>query len=271
MNPTQMGEPTMHSSTATPMVIEHCMDRGPVTGIVEPTSVPGLVVAPRVERTLGGSQWRFTGRWSVVHAASGKLVFRAPDASLGQARELAEMLGEYDLDWTRTGQEIVDDDAARKAADEVARLAYDALEQGRPIRLVASSWRQCPPPWLVTALNREQEVLDGYFCSNYPDAERMAIELAGDLKLDVATADKPWLIAGWDVTVSRSEEPVWELGCAVEGCPEVLVDGEYDGPVRHTGRAWLSEIATADYWLALDERRWLCPECRDLYPLAGRN
>lgn len=245
-----------------PAVIEHHTNSGFFVGVVEATAVPGLVVSPRLRQLPTTREWQFTGGWAVVHAGSGYLIAGSLDVGLGQAREAAELLGELGIDWTQRGEDIRDSGSIREQVGEVVDEVRQAVEEGRPVRAKASSWRRCPPGWEIVLRDAHSDEIEAFTEFTYADAEDSAVELGNAHGLY-----EPFLRRGLvaDITVQRARDSEWELTCARRDCPEALGHAAYGGPIRFATRSLLAEMASAEGWQRLDQLRWLCPDCRPLY------
>ncbi|TDD01283.1 hypothetical protein E1181_25600 [Saccharopolyspora terrae] len=263
------GTPTMHTHTdprtrpEVPNRIPLQLGKNQVVGIVEPTPVPGLAVAPRLRRDIVTGQWRFTGQWGLVHVASGCQVFSGVTGGApGHVRDAAVILGEYGIDWTLPAAELRDQYGVRETVRAVACELERAVEDGRPVCPKVSSWRRCTPAWQVVLRDAEGNEVEAYADVTYADAEDVAVELGVAHGLHDPSQRRGAVV---DITVQRGVDSEWELACAHRDCPEVLAYFDPVGPVRLANRALLEEMATADEWRRIDERRWLCPDCHPLY------
>ncbi|KAA5829554.1 hypothetical protein F1721_24880 [Saccharopolyspora hirsuta] len=221
-----------------------------ITTVVETTPVAGLVIGPaaRFDDELG--QWGFTGTWNLLHAGSGLVVLSLPGIGLARLREVAVLLGQTGIDWTRSQPELATEDV-RLARHQVARRAQAAAEQGCPLRLEETSWRQVPPSWAVTVLDGQGQVEDSYTTETSDAADELALLLGDELGLDETSTG--------DITVGRLTELEWQLHCARTGCGTALTGDDY--LLSTPDRSWLIDLAQDEQWRQLDDRRWLCWSC----------
>lgn len=244
-----------------PAVVEHHTSDGAFTGAVEETAVPGLVVSPRLRRQPFTDQWSFTGGWAVVHASSGYLI-AGLDTGLGQAREAAELFGELGIDWTRSGEDVRANDSIGERVREVVDEVRQAVEEGRPVRTKATSWRPCPPGWEIVLRDSHGDEVTAFTEFTYADAEDNALELGNAHGLHDPSLRRSEVA---DITVQRAQDNGWELTCAQRDCLEALGNAAYGGPIRFDNRDLAAEMATAEGWRRIDHLRWLCPDCHPLY------
>ncbi|MBQ0924604.1 hypothetical protein [Saccharopolyspora endophytica] len=239
------------------------LGKNQIVGIVEPTPVPGLVVAPRVGRDIVTGQWRFTGQWGLFHVASGCEVFSGPTGGApGHVRDAAVFLGKYGIDWTLPTAELCDQYGFWETVRAVATELAMAVHEGRPLCPKESSWRCCKPAWQVVLRDIHGDEVEVYTDLTYAEAEDVAVELGMAHGLHDPSQPRGVVV---EVTVERGADSEWELICAHPACPEVLAYDDPIGPVRLADRAVLEEMATADEWRQIDARRWLCPYCHPLY------
>lgn len=240
------------------------LGKNQVVGIVEPTSVPGLAVAPRLRRDIVTGQWLFTGQWGLIHVESGcQLFIGVTGCALGFVRDAAVILGKYGIDWTLSAAELRAQDGVRETVRAVGDEVDLAVQEGRPVCPKASSWRRCAPAWQVVLHDAQGDEIEAYADVTYVDAEDGAVELGNAHGLHDPSQRRGVVV---DITVQRGVDSEWELTCAHPDCPEVLAYHDPSGPVRLANRAHLAEMAAADEWRRIDERRWLCPACHPLYP-----
>lgn len=214
---------------------------GPTAG-VEPAA-PGLGIAACTDY-----HGRHTGMWNVVHVASGLAVSWATELDLGRARELALLLAQAEVDWTRPACDV--------ATDKVRAVVGDALDQLEAAvidgRLVhpRPSWVQIPPVWH----------------SDSPDDERLFFTWAEVLGfVDELASDDPDAVDG-DLVV-RDQHPSWTLRCASSVClDDVVLLDEQDFTLASPDQRDLDRAARATGWRQLTARHWLYPRCVDAHP-----
>lgn len=212
------------------------------TAVVEPAA-PGLGIAARTD-----DHGRHTGMWNVVHVASGLAVSSTTELDLGRARELALLLSQTEVDWTRPSCDV--------ATDEVRAVVMDALGQleaatvdGR-LACPRPSWVQIPPVWHSVC----------------PDDERLFFTWQQVLDfVDALASDDPDAVEG-DLVV-RDQHPSWTLRCASSVCPDgATLEDEQDFTLASPDRRDLVREARATGWRELTARHWLCPRCVDAHP-----
>ncbi|GAA4828324.1 hypothetical protein GCM10025787_03360 [Saccharopolyspora rosea] len=249
-----------HRTGAAPTVVERTFGprKAPQVApvLVEDTPVPGLVIAPVVRRALLSDGWRFSGEWTVLHAASGLSALGAVGA-LGHMREAAALLNRPGLDWTRPTSELTASPGVKELLTGLSARVRAAVAESRPAQLRDTSWQVRPPLWVVTLLDSDGKVVETGACRTYTDAESEAVSYGRALDR-TAHAD-------WKVEISRGIDPEWELSCAWRPCGDALTDPESGFPFRHPDRAGLVADALEQGWRQLDQRRVLCPVCSDLF------
>lgn len=209
----------------------------------EETRTTGLVVAPRLEHGYTGV-WSFTGTWTVLHRESGYPATTAGPTGLGHARDLATLLGELGIDWTREKDRLpLHDPAARSAVHEARNQIRAAAKQARPARLV-HSWQQAPLLYWLGPIDGEPVA---HF-RTFTDAA------------DYATAHHTPRHEHRTV-IGRDEAPWWGLRCAAADCGiEFDLD---EGWCPH--RSELAGVARDNGWRRLGPQHWLCPTCIALF------
>lgn len=224
----------------------------------EPTSTPGLVLAPDWQ----GNRW--TGRYVVVHAAS-SMVVPYTTLPLVYAREVADQLGQHGIDWTDPVAAQPTRPRLRNVILDVTIAATEAWQCGVPLWWGRPSWQACPPLWRLNGID-VADGEDGWISAlDFGPAWTTWRGVVGwlDLMHDDPFADP--LIG--TITVSRDRDLSWRLVCAAPLChhdqPAVAgwFAGEGDWIERPTtDREFLAATSTELGWRQ-HGRHWLCPAC----------
>jgi hypothetical protein len=222
----------------------------------EPTSTPGLVITP----DWLGTRW--TGRYVVVHAASG-VVVPYTTLPLIYAREVAAQLGQHSVDWT---DPVDAQPIRRRLRDLIVGVTIEATGAwlgGVPLWWARPSWQACPPLWRVNGYDEPEDGLPSEV-----DRGSAWTTWRGAVNWLGLAHDDPFIGPVPDTaTVSRDRELSWRLVCAAPLChhdqPAVAgwftADGDFvERPT--TDREFLAETVTELGWRQ-HGRHWLCPAC----------
>jgi hypothetical protein len=216
----------------------------------EPTATPGLLITP----TVGLDDAHYTGGWSVVHAGSG-LSVGGGDLPLVYARQLATLLGDLDVDWTRHhDQFVIPGFHLLRAVCVVHVRVAQAWQAGRPVWYARDSWQHHAPAWTLEPADWDQPTY-GF------DTWRELETWVSDYDVDPDDIDA--------VRITREPDPTWTLRCAAPTCddqgqPAVLSYDHIDygeTRTRARDRGDLAREARQAGWTRHDPRHWICRAC----------